>query len=366
MTYRDRALALTVVLLWGLNFLAIRVGLDHLPPFFFAALRFAVIAVPVVLFVPRPAVRMRWILLYGAGFGMLQFAFLFSAMRVGMPTGLASLVLQSSAPFTVLLGAVLLRERLRPVQIAGLLVAVSGMAIIGWNQFAHAALLPVLLTLAAGLGWAFGNIGARRATVEAPGINPLHLTLWITTVPVLPLFALSALWEGPATGIRALADTFTADGWPALAALAYIVVLGTVVGSGVWTYLMSRYPAGSVAPLSLLVPVVGFTAAWLFLDETPSPASLAGGAVVIVGAFAATATARRAPATDTEPARETGTEPAHEESPAAAAVPGPGPAAAIAGPAPARVDLPEAVTIARPPAPAGPVRTPEPARVAVR
>lgn len=318
MTYRDRALALTVVLLWGLNFLAIRVGLDHLPPFFFAALRFAVIAVPVVLFVPRPAVRMRWILLYGAGFGMLQFAFLFSAMRVGMPTGLASLVLQSSAPFTVLLGAVLLRERLRAVQIAGLLVAVSGMAIIGWNQFAHAALLPVLLTLAAGLGWAFGNIGARQATVEAPAINPLHLTLWITAVPVLPLFALSALWEGPATGIHALAGTFTADGWPALVALAYIVVLGTVVGSGVWTYLMSRYPAGSVAPLSLLVPVVGFTAAWLFLDETPSPASLAGGAVVIVGAFAATATARRAPAT------------------------------------------------ARPPAPAGPVRTPVPAEVAVR
>lgn len=296
MTFRDRLLAATVVLLWGLNFLAIRVGLDHLPPFFFAALRFAVIAVPALLFIPRPAVRMRWLLLYGTGFGLLQFAFLFSAMRMGMPTGLASLVLQSSAPFTVLLGAVLLRERLRPVQFAGVGVAVAGMALIGWNQFAHAALLPVLLTLAAGFGWALGNIGARQATVEAPESNPLHLTLWITAVPVLPLFALSLVLEGPTTGARALAGTFTADGRPALVALAYTVVLATVIGSGLWTYLMSRYPAGSVAPLSLLVPVVGFTSAWLFLGETPAPASLVGGAVVIAGAFVATATARRAPA----------------------------------------------------------------------
>ncbi|MGW6335283.1 EamA family transporter [Nocardia rhamnosiphila] len=293
MTSRDRLIALTVILLWGLNFLGIRVGLDHLPPFFFAALRFAVIAIPALLFIPRPAVRMRWLLLYGTGFGMLQFAFLFTAMRVGMPTGLASLVLQSSAPFTVLLGALLLGERLRPVQIAGLAVAVAGMAVIGWDQFAHAALLPVLLTLAAGFGWALGNLGARQAGVESPGSNPLHLTLWITAVPVLPLFALSLLWEGPTTGVRALAGTFSAEGWPALAGLVYIVVLGTIVGSGLWTYLMSRYPAGSVAPLSLLVPVVGFTAAWIFLDETPAPASLVGGVIVIAGAFAATAGARK-------------------------------------------------------------------------
>ncbi|MEV3960834.1 EamA family transporter [Nocardia sp. NPDC050193] len=300
MTSRDRLIALTVILLWGLNFLGIRAGLDHLPPFFFAALRFAVIAIPTLLFIPRPAVRTRWLLLYGSGFGMLQFAFLFTAMRVGMPTGLASLVLQSSAPFTVLLGALLLGERLRPVQIAGLAVAVAGMAVIGWNQFAHAALLPVLLTLAAGFGWALGNLGARQAGVEAPDTDPLHLTLWITAVPVLPLFALSLLWEGPTTGVHALAGTFSADGWPALAGLVYIVVLGTIVGSGLWTYLMSRYPAGSVAPLSLLVPVVGFTAAWIFLDETPAPASLIGGVIVIAGAFAATAGARKT--TPPEPA----------------------------------------------------------------
>ncbi|MFD6155793.1 EamA family transporter [Nocardia sp. NPDC060256] len=289
MTARDRLLGLTVVLLWGLNFLALRAGLDHFPPFFFAALRFAVIAVPVLLFVPRPKVRLRWLLLYGTGFGILQFAFLFTAMRAGMPTGLASLVLQSSAPFTVLLGTLFLRERIRPVQVAGIAVAMAGMAVIGWDRLEHASVLPVLLTLAAGLGWAFGNIGARQATVESPGLNTMHLTLWIAVVPPLPMFVLSAATEGPATGLRAVADSFSATGWPALAAIAYTAILATVVGSGLWTYLMSRYPAGVVAPFTLLVPIVGIAAAWAFLDETPTPLSLIGGVIVIAGAFAATA-----------------------------------------------------------------------------
>ncbi|WP_216916069.1 EamA family transporter [Nocardia noduli] len=288
MTTRDRLLGLTVVLLWGLNFLAIRIGLDHFPPFFFAALRFAVIAIPVLLFVPRPRVKWRWILLYGTGFGILQFAFLFTAMRTGMPTGLASLVLQSSAPFTVLLGTVFLRERIRPAQLAGIGVALAGMAVIGWDRLEHATLLPVLLTLAGGLGWAFGNIGARMAGSTSPGFDPLHLTLWIAVVPPVPLLLLSAVTEGPATGPRDLVASFSGTGWPALAALAYIAVLATIVGSGLWTYLMGRYPAGMVAPFSLLVPVVGIAAAWAFLDETPTVTSLVGGVVVIGGAFVAT------------------------------------------------------------------------------
>ncbi|BCK52518.1 EamA family transporter [Nocardia wallacei] len=309
MNYRDRLLGLAVVVLWGLNFLALHVGLEHFPPFFFAALRFAVLAVPVIFLVPRPRVPLRWLLLYGTGFGIAQFAFLFTAMRAGMPTGLASLVLQSSAPFTVLLGALLLGERLRRVQGPGLLVAVVGMVVIGWDRAQHATLLPVLLTLAAGLGWAFGNIGSRLAAGGGEKVDPLHLALWMAVVPPVPMFALSAVVEGPATGPRAVADSFTAHGWPALIALAYTAILATVVGSGLWTYLMGRYPAGAVAPLTLLVPVVGIGAAWAFLNERPTALSLIGALIVITGAFAATSTPRR-PSLLTEPTLPTATAPA--------------------------------------------------------
>ncbi|WP_433669931.1 EamA family transporter [Nocardia sp. CA-136227] len=302
MTNRDRLLGLAVVVLWGLNFLAIHVGLEHFPPFFFAGLRFAVIAIPVLLFVPRPRVAWKWLLLYGIGFGILQFAFLFTALRTGMPTGLSSLVLQSSAPFTVLLGAVFLRERLRGVQLAGIAVAMAGMAVIGWDRAHHAALVPLLLTLLGGLGWAFGNIGSRLAAASSADVNPLHLTLWMAVVPPIPMFALSALTEGPSTGWNDLIASFSATGWPAFAALAYIVALGTIAGSGLWTYLMSRYPASTVAPLSLAVPVVGIAASWAFLHESPSALSLVGAVIVIVGAFTATSAGRRVPAVEVEAA----------------------------------------------------------------
>ncbi|SNS52507.1 EamA family transporter [Rhodococcoides kyotonense] len=279
MTTRDRLLGTTVAVLWGLNFLAIRVGLDHFPSFFFAALRFLVIAVPVVLFVRRPNVPLKWLLLYGFGFGFLQFAFLFAAMNAGMPTGLASLVLQSSAPFTIVLGALLLRENVTRRQILGITVAVAGMALIGYDRAQAASLVPVALTLLAGLGWAFGNLGNRLAK----STEPMRLMLWMCVVPPLPMLALSAIAEGPTTGWHALADAFSADGWPALAGLAYIVLLGTIAGSGLWTMLMGRHPAGVVAPFSLLVPVVGIAGAWIFLSETPSLLSLAGAAVVIAG-----------------------------------------------------------------------------------
>ena len=123
MPARHRLIAVSVAVLWGLNFVAIAASLDQFPPLFLVALRFAVIALPTLLLVPWPGVPVRWLLLYGAGFGILQFLFLYTAMAAGMPTGLASLVLQSSAPFTVILGAALLKERLSGRQVVGIIVA---------------------------------------------------------------------------------------------------------------------------------------------------------------------------------------------------------------------------------------------------
>jgi O-acetylserine/cysteine efflux transporter len=254
--------------------------LQHFPPFFLAGLRFVVIAVPTVLFVPLPRVEWKWLIGYGLGFGTLQFAFLFLAMTSGMPAGLASLVLQASAPFTVLLGALLLREKIGPLQGVGIALAVVGMVVIGWHRAQAAALLPVLLTLAGALSWAFGNLCGRKANPP----NPLHMTLWLSIVPPLPMFALSAFVEGPLAGWQALATSAgSTRGLLSLSGLAYTVLLSTMLGSGIWTTLMRRYPAGVVAPFSLLVPVVGFTAAWLVLGERPALAELAAGVVVVTG-----------------------------------------------------------------------------------
>ncbi|WP_402377589.1 EamA family transporter [Isoptericola rhizosphaerae] len=279
MPFRHCLLAASVAVMWGLNFLAIDASLGHFPPMFLVALRFALIAVPTLFLVPRPRVPVRWLIGYGVGFGILQFTFLYWGMAVGMPAGLASLVLQASGPFTVVLGAAFLRERVGSRQVVGILVAVAGLTVVGWQQAQTAALLPFLLTLAGALGWAVGNISNRQARPQ----NPLHLTLWMSVVPPVPMLAVALVVEGPAEILRSVTSFDDPGAVGALVGLAYTVVVGTVLGSGVWTWLMARHPAGVVAPFSMLVPVVGMTAAWVVLGEVVSVPELSGAVLVVVG-----------------------------------------------------------------------------------
>lgn len=284
MSTRDRLLAVLVAVLWGLNFLAVRIGLDHFPPFFLAALRYLLLAVPVVLFVPRPNVPTRWLLGYGLGFGVMQFGLLFLAIDVGMPAGLASVVLAAAGPFTVLLGGLLLSERISGRQLGGVGLAVLGLVVIAVDRAQIAALLPMALTVLAALGCALGSLSSRLAMPD----SPLRFALWMSVVPPVPLLALSAVMEGPAAGWVALASALRPEGWPGLAAMVYIVLLGTVLGSGIWTALLKRYPAGTVAPYTMLVPVVGMAGAWVVLSERPDALALAGGVAVIAGVLVGT------------------------------------------------------------------------------
>ena len=279
MAPRDRLLALLVAVCWGLNFPATALALQHFPPLFMVALRFALVAVPTVLLVPRPAVRLRWLIGTGLGIGVLQFCFLYLGMAAGMPSGLASLVLQASAPFTVLLAGIFLRERLTRRQVVGIVVAVAGLAAIAAHRGQTAALMPVVLTLCGALGWAIGNICSRQA--RAP--KPLHLTLWMSVVPPVPMLVLALLVEGPSRIGASLATAFTPAALPSVLGLLYIVLVATVLGYGLWNRLLSTYPSSTVAPFSMLVPIVGVISSWLIFGETFDAVELVAGAAVIGG-----------------------------------------------------------------------------------
>lgn len=279
MPARHACLAVTVAVLWGVNFLAIHASLEQFPPLFLVALRFAILAVPTLILVPRPQVPTRWLLGYGLGFGTLQFFGLYLGMAAGFPTGLASLVLQSSAPFTVVLGVLLLRERLTTRRAVGLSVAVAGLVLVGVSRGSADGWWPFWLVVLGGLGWALGNVSSRLA---APP-KPLHLILWMSVVPPLPMLTVSLLVEGPGEIADALATSGAVAAVPAWIGLAYTVVLGTVVGSGIWVWLLKHHPAGVVAPFSMLVPVVGIATAWLVLSERPTMLEVTGGALVVGG-----------------------------------------------------------------------------------
>jgi O-acetylserine/cysteine efflux transporter len=276
---RDRLLACLVAVCWGINFPATALALEHFPPLFMVAVRFSLIALPALLLVPRPPVPLRWLIGVGVGIGILQFAFLYLGMATGMPSGLASLVLQASAPFTVLLAGVWLHERLSGRQCAGVTLAVLGLAVIAVHRAQTAAWLPVVLTVCGALGWAIGNVCSRKA--QAP--NALHLTLWTAVVPPVPMLALALAVEGPERIGRSLSSAFTAAALPAVLGLLYIVVIATLVGYSLWNTLLSRHPSNVVAPFSMLVPVVGVFASWVAFDEVLDPVELVAGALVVAG-----------------------------------------------------------------------------------
>jgi O-acetylserine/cysteine efflux transporter len=180
---------------------------------------------------------------------------------------------------TVLLGAVFLRERLSGRQVVGFVVAVAGLVVIAVHGSLVAALVPVLLTLGAALGWAIGNICSRQA--RAP--KPLHLTLWMSVVAPLPLLGLSLLFEGPHRDWDALRTTLTWDALSSLLGLLYIVIIATLIGYGLWNTLLSRHPSNVVAPFAMLVPVTGVLSSWMFLGEVPHVVELVAGALVVGG-----------------------------------------------------------------------------------
>lgn len=279
MSFRDRLLALIVAVLWGLNFPATELALQNFPPMLLASLRWALLGIPAILFVPRPKVELRWLLGAGAGIGCLQFAFLYLGMNAGMPGGLASLVLQASAPFTMLLAGFFLRERISRRQAVGIGLAVLGLAAIAAYQSQVAALLPVILTLAGALGWAIGNVCSRRA--RAP--KPLHFTLWMAVIPPVPMFLLSLIFEGRhriGASFTALADP---QAWISVLGLLYIVIIAALIGYGIWNTLLARNPSSQVAPFSMLVPVVGVLSSWLMFGERISVVEVIAGLAVIGG-----------------------------------------------------------------------------------
>lgn len=255
-------LALAVVMVWGTNFVVIKGALADLPPLLLATLRFTFSALPWLLWVRRPAVAWRYLIVYGTLIGA-QFGLLFLSMRQDITPGLASLVIQSQVFMTLVLVALVQHEKLLHLQLTGLALAALGMATIAWQSIVHgdATVTPwgLTLVLVAALCWALSNLVSRAVG----RIDMLGFIVWSSVFAVPPLLALSWLVEGPQTIVHALSHA----GWAAWAAVAWQAVGNTLFGFGAWAWLMARHPAATVAPMALLVPVFGMGASALWLAE---------------------------------------------------------------------------------------------------
>ncbi|KPI29036.1 protein of unknown function DUF6 transmembrane [Actinobacteria bacterium OV320] len=288
------ALAVLVAAVWGVNFTVVEIGLGHFPPLLFSALRFLVAALPAVFFVGRPKVAWKWIVAVGLVLGVAKFGLLFVGMDAGMPAGLSSLVLQIQSVFTAVIAFAVLGERPTRVRLLGMAVALAGIGVAAADEGASGSLGAFALVVAAAACWGASNVLTRRASPP----DPLNFMVWVSTVPVLPLLALSVLTEGPSRDLAAL----RALDWQGAGTLGYVAWVTTVFGFGAWGWLLHRHPASTVAPFSLLVPVFGMTSAALFLGEPVSGLRWCA-AALLVGGVALTSLAPAAPSAARSAAR---------------------------------------------------------------
>lgn len=271
--------ALVVTALWGFNFVVIAVGVREVPPLLLACLRFVLAAVPAVLFIRRPQVPWKLLVWYGLFLGVGQFGFLFTAMKWGAPAGLSSVILQAQAFFTAVLAVAFLGEKFRWNHGVGLLVAGAGLVLMGWTKTpAGGFIVPwaaLALLILAALMWASANIVAKKIG----RVDTLGLMVWSSLIPPVPLFLLSWLLEG-GDAVTAALTGLSPLSW---GALAYLAFLSTLLGYGLWNWLIGKKGPSAVAPFSLLVPVFGVTSSWLVLGEALTAEHLAAAGLILAG-----------------------------------------------------------------------------------
>ncbi|WP_245981055.1 EamA family transporter [Hydrogenophaga borbori] len=277
----DALRALAVVVIWGLNFVVMKLGLQAVSPMLLGALRFAAASLPFLLFVKPPPLPWRFIAGYGLVQGLGQFGFLFLGLQLGMTAGMASVVMQTQAFFTLLLAVPLLGERVRAHQWLGLGVALAGLLLIasahgeGPGQM---TLAGFVLTLSAAAMWALSNIVARRAS-QIARYEPFPFVVWSSVFPIVPFALIALATDGPASLQRQLHGM----GPGAWFAVVYLALAATLLAYSLWTRLLQRHAATRVTPFSLLVPVVGLWAAWVAYGEAPLGLQWLGTGAVLLG-----------------------------------------------------------------------------------
>ncbi|GAB2554909.1 EamA family transporter [Spirosoma aerophilum] len=252
-------LALITVLIWGVNFIAIHVGLKGFPPMLLCSIRFALAAFPWVFFLPRPKASLKLIAGYGIFTFAIQFGLLFGGVYLGLPAGLSSLVIQVQIFFSMGLAALFFRDIPSLWKITGALISFIGIGIVAGHVSGATTFTGLLLTLLSAFSWSVGNMFTKKVAAQ----SSLALVVWGSLIATPVMSVLSYIFEGPAV----IGASFQHVSMDTGLAVLYIVYLSTFVGYGIWGFLLNTYPTAVIAPFTLLVPVIGLLSAAFFLGE---------------------------------------------------------------------------------------------------
>jgi len=274
-TKQDGLLALLVTFIWGINFSVIKLGLGTMDPFLLASLRFFLTAIPLVFFLPKPDVKIIWIAIYGLLFGVGLWGMVNLGIRLGASAGVASLLLQLSAYFTIIFGYLFFAEKLNKFQLIAMLVSLSGLLILIFSNDESSNLFALLLVVVGALSMGLSNVMIKK-------LSPKYIfsfMAWSSLFSPIPLLLLAFLTNEQFSLTTALSSI---DSW-AIFSILFQVYITTLFAYWVWNKLLKKYPISTVAPISLLVPVFGFLGSAIIFNETLTAVKLVSSGLILLG-----------------------------------------------------------------------------------
>ena len=271
MPLRDLLLGLTVIVIWALNIIVIKVGVADMPPLLLMTLRFSLVAALLVPFTRFTRRQLPWLLLLSVSFGGLHFPLLFLGLGQA-EAGTGALLVQMGTPFATLLAAAFLKDRLDRRRWLGLAMSFGGVIVLAGGPSLPAP-LPTALLLASAFFWAVSNLIIK----VAPPIPPLTLAGWIALFAIPQVGLGSWLFESDQWAALGHA------GWSGWGAVFYTAVMSSIVAYGVWYRLLQKHPVSRVVPLSLLMPVFAVLLGMWLLGDPLGASKLIGGLLVVAG-----------------------------------------------------------------------------------
>jgi O-acetylserine/cysteine efflux transporter len=266
-------LAASVPLLWGIGFTFAKAGLNEFPPLFLMGLRFTLAALTLVWFVPIPRGQLKqifWISLVGS---TLQYGMTFTGLSM-LDASLAIIIIHLEVPFSVLLAAIVLKDKPGSQRILGMLISFAGIVLIAGQPSLNEQLPAILLTAAGAMTWAVGQVMVKQLENPPSGFA---LIAWIGVFSGPQMILGSFIFEE--SQLESLANA----SWIGWGVILYLALIMTVLGYGIWYRVLARNPVSKVMPVMLLLPVFTIASSMLFLGEEPSPMIFIGAAVVIGG-----------------------------------------------------------------------------------
>ncbi|OJX03572.1 MAG: hypothetical protein BGO76_05875 [Caedibacter sp. 38-128] len=278
MALKDIFLAVLVTLLWGTNFVAIKLSLVSFPPFLQLALRFVFACFPLIFFIKKPNCSKLLIFKFSLLIWICQLSAIAFGLYLGMPAALCSLLMQTQTIFTVLLSSIFFYYRPKKLELIGITLAFVGVSMIAIHGRGQFSWVTFVLVLFAAFSVAMGNLLFKGQTQK---INMLSLIIWSCLIPPLPMFFASFMVDGWET-ICLACITFK---WSSLFAILYSSFFATIVATTCYAYLLEKYEPARIVPFTMLTPIFGALASTFILKERLTQECLMAAAFIIMGVF---------------------------------------------------------------------------------